>query len=152
MESLLTGVTAILYQLDHSLIIKVCEYTKCAMPAEGGFSSKTKRGLIKTIESQLEEMGEKEGDEECVCMYLKGLLSYMEEIRGASRGTSNTAPDQSHLFSPKHQEASSAYERHLNDRLSSLSHHPTEEVRNSTPHHTHVPEVMLRRDLRSWDR
>lgn len=100
MESLLTEVTAILYLLDHSLIIKICEYTKCDIPAEEGFSSKTKRGLIKTIESQLGEIGEKESDEERMCMYLKGLLSHIEEMREVSRGTSNTAPDQSHLFTP----------------------------------------------------
>lgn len=75
MESLLTEVTAILYQLDDSLIIKVCEYTKCAMTSEGWFPSKTKRGLIKTTESKLEELGEKEGGEERVCMYLKGVIT-----------------------------------------------------------------------------
>lgn len=148
MESLLTEVTANLYQLDHTLIIRVCEYIRCAMPAQGGFSSKTKRGLIKIIEGELEEMGEKEGDEGRVCMYLEGLLSFMQQMREGSRGPGNTSADQSHLHSPKHQDTLSAHELLLTERLSFPSHHPTEEVRDSTPCHPLMPEVMLRREFK----
>lgn len=147
MEPLLTEVTATLYQLDHALIIKVCEYTKCALP-EGGFSSKTKRGLIKMIECELEAMVEKEDDQGRVRMYLKGLLLFMDEMREVSRGQGNTSPDQSHLFNSMHHSASPAHKHPLREQLPPMSHHPGEEARHSTPLHPHLPEVVLRREFK----
>lgn len=72
-------VSAELWQLDEDHLQEVCRYLKCdASPG------KPRRLLIRTVESMLDEMWEKEGESE-VIQCLKDLLSFMEEVkRGAT--------------------------------------------------------------------
>lgn len=157
MEQLQQQVSVILLELEHTHLVQVCQYLKCPEPAEGGFSCKNRRALIRMAERKLEEMEESE-EEDWVCDYLRELLSFMEEMRGAQKQV-NIDPDQSHLSDLKEhyfllqrsqEQALRDLEekmRRLSDRLTPLNH-STPEARHTTPHVPPLPEVTLRREFR----
>lgn len=136
--------------------MNICDYVNCSVPAEGG---KTKRTLIKIVERKLEEMEDKESDDERICQYLRHLLLYVHEVRERSRKDTNISPDQSHLDHSVEQPlqiehpqdwAHRTLEEKINslgDKLASLNHQQSE-VRHSTPHYVPMPEVTLRREFK----
>jgi len=75
MEHLHDQVSADLWQLDEDHLQEVCRYLKCDVS-----SGKPRQLLIRTVESMLDKIQEKESESD-VIQHFKDLLAFMSEVR-----------------------------------------------------------------------
>jgi len=165
MEEARDEVSRILLTMEAKELISLSEHLKCNAPVEG-FASKTRRTLIRLVETTLDEI---EGDEESAESYqhyLQQVLSYLASLKPTPETEAEiVAQETSQLNQLKMQyqklqqqmeEEIRALEKKIRqktqaaggDTASAIVTAKEQDTRTATTAPTRLPEVTLRREFR----
>lgn len=164
MEQARDEISQILWTLEKTELIPLCEHLKCSAPMEG-FTSKAKRALIRLAEDTIDEIVEGEESEDSQRQQLELILSRLDSIKQPEGETEAeiVVPETSELENLKMQhekmrqqmeEEMSALQEKLK-RTGPGGNAPTvirtakaEDTKTAPTAPTRLPEVTLRREFR----
>lgn len=165
MEKERDEVSRILLTLDETEVITLCEHLKCSSPV-GGFASKTRRTLIRLVETTLDEIEESE-ESESYHQCLQDMLSYLASLKRTPEETEAeiVVPETSELEKLKIQyqklqqqmaEEIGALEEKIKRKTQTAGGYTAPAIvtakevdtRTATTAPTRLPEVTLRREFR----
>lgn len=159
-------VSRLLLTLEESVLIPLCEHLKCSAPV-GGFAGKTRRALIRLVETTLDEIEDGEESTESYQQYLQGVLSYLTTLKATPGETAAeiVVQEKSKLENLKmryqqlqHQmeEEIGALEEKIKQKTQVAGGNTgpvivtakEDDTRTATTASTRLPEVTLRREFR----
>jgi len=150
MEHLHDQVSADLWQLDEDHLQEVCRYLKCNVS-----SGKPRQLLIRTVESMLDKIQEKESESD-VIQHFKDLLAFMSEVRFGTTDVEVTGEKPTHVrgleekYLSRSQRDEGSYcktERRIDSRKPFNS--KTRYEKSIEPSQK-LTEVTLRREFKIW--
>ncbi|XP_041845680.1 uncharacterized protein LOC121642796 [Melanotaenia boesemani] len=161
MEQLQDEIIETLWTLDKPELITVCYHLKCSEPSGEGFKGQTRRGLMRMVESTLDEIQKSEGSQEFL-QYMSDLQSRIRspEVHETTEQTQVQNPEPTEMERLRQeyeqlQQAQAEERRVLEEKIGALGTQLSNismvsERENNPPSLLRTPEVTLKKDFKIW--